>query len=110
VTKNVEEVTEDGEVDTMRCFIIYMLQQMTAGQPNKRIRRRQETKHTNSENMHHKSEVVSCSMYLHAAISQVEMVRKKSEMVNSKLNFVLASDTFQCSTLYLTPEQCSYCA
>jgi hypothetical protein len=33
-------------------------------------------------------------MNLQADISQVEMVREKSVMGNSKLNFVLSSETF----------------
>jgi hypothetical protein len=33
-------------------------------------------------------------MYLQTAIPQMEMVREKSVMGNSKLNIVLSSDTF----------------
>ena len=49
-------------------------------------------------------------MCLQAATSQVEMVRERSVMGNSKLNIVLSSDTFQLSTLYLTQEECNYFA
>jgi len=35
---------EDGDVYIMRYFRIYVLQQMTSGRPNQRIRRRREIK------------------------------------------------------------------
>jgi len=47
-------------------------------------------------------------MYLQAVISQMEMVREKFVMGNSKLKIVLSSDTFQLSTLYLTQLHYNY--